>query len=928
MSGANPSSKKRRNKVKNPSGPDQAMIGWKEEEFQNLVREMGFSLQWGAQFPTPNSTALDAPPGYITLYAAFFREGNFRLPMTKFTAEVLTKYSLHISQINALGLPLLPISSLSAGLIVLNRCLRCSISNPPKSLHDWKQKFFYIRRGVIPVDMHYRAGSEGIPKVSMIAGFAQQAWYKKVTEKTTSISQLDELALVGAGMSLLWVPKNPFGVHVYGYQGKLGYSLLNVLDPKAGGAMVEAIQKDGKSTWLDQIRNRFLHPTSESFAAYGSTILGEDDEDEVDGTSDPTREEVIVLSSKGSDRSLEGLTPHSARAGPAQGAVNEPVNEPVDVEAEVPVETAEKLETPKKKRLDKLEGKEKRAEEKATETPRKRPSTLPFLDYIVISDTLSGLGTKEKRGGSDPDDSTTLTDMMRKKALEDKKRKLDEQAAAILASKKARLQKETPPAPSESEIDFGVFIATHGNLLEKIFKASGSGGVKPVKASRRFDISQITPPASPPSRTFGLSTPPEAPVEKEKQIPMEVEQVGEGGGGGGGGGGDAGGAGDVGGDGRGKGVETEAESSDATHRQTIYTRRHPAPGGGGTSGVPHGHEFEHVQAGSWDTHNPACDDLPHAPRWHLTQGSQMNDHANWQEFFNLSLPPTERLFQKRCNRFDLLDDHIHAGVNFFATSQEIVREWKLMGEETLEFENEKKAFAEEREKFTAEKKGLLWRVSDAEQKLAQEKQVNTQKKKDWETACERTNAEMQSQRDAIVKLSGEKKKISEEAEQARIASEKREEEYLQRIARLEEFGEKKVAECKASELLTEKISADCKWLLSRAVPLISERIVKSYELANYVFELGQAAYNSGQKEGYSEGRAAAAINEKDYHFELYKEDCSGKYAAKRREHEFVEFGIVKAVEKLSRKVDGVAFLKKALCEEGHGAGGAGPSQQD
>ncbi|KAJ0442868.1 hypothetical protein HanIR_Chr16g0814261 [Helianthus annuus] len=188
--------------------------------------------------------------------------------------------------------------------------------------------------------------------------------------------------------------------------------------------MVEAVQEDRKPTWLDQIRNRFLHPTNESFATYANVFLGEDGED--DGTSDPTREEVIVLSSEGSDRSLEGLTPHSARAGPAQAVVNEPVNEPVDVEVEVPVETAEQLEARRKKKLDKSEGKEKRAEEKATKTPRKRPSTLPFVDYVVVSDTLSGLGAGEKRGGSDPDDSATLTDMMKKKALEDKKRKLDE----------------------------------------------------------------------------------------------------------------------------------------------------------------------------------------------------------------------------------------------------------------------------------------------------------------------------------------------------------------------------------------------------------------------------------------------------------------------------------------------------------------------
>ncbi|KAJ0770573.1 hypothetical protein HanPI659440_Chr07g0259181 [Helianthus annuus] len=61
MSGANPSSKKRRNKGKDSPGPDQDVISWKEEEFQNLVREMGFLPEWGAQFPTPNSTALDAP---------------------------------------------------------------------------------------------------------------------------------------------------------------------------------------------------------------------------------------------------------------------------------------------------------------------------------------------------------------------------------------------------------------------------------------------------------------------------------------------------------------------------------------------------------------------------------------------------------------------------------------------------------------------------------------------------------------------------------------------------------------------------------------------------------------------------------------------------------------------------------------------------
>ncbi|KAJ0789721.1 hypothetical protein HanPI659440_Chr05g0206811 [Helianthus annuus] len=287
----------------------------------------------------------------------------------------------------------------------------------------------------------------------------------------------------------------------------------------------------------------------------------------------------------------------------------------------------------------------------------------------------------------------------------------------------------------------------------------------------------------------------------------------------------------------------------------------------------------------------------------------MTELANCREFFSLPLPPAERLFQKRRNRLDLLDDHIHAGVNFFATSQEITRKWQLMGEDTLEFENAKKAFAEEREKFNAEKKGLAWRVTDAEEKLAKEKQLNVNKQKDWEVACERTNKELQAQRDAIVRLSGEKKKINDEAEEERFAAEK-------------------VGESKASEILVEEITADCKWLLARAVPLISERIVGSEELAKYMYELGEAAYDHGRKEGYAAGRSAVEKKEALKDFDLYKVDCAARYAEKRQEFESLEFAIVKAAGKLSRKPDGIALLKKALGDEDCEAGDAGTSRRE
>ncbi|KAJ0942058.1 hypothetical protein HanPSC8_Chr03g0087411 [Helianthus annuus] len=896
MADKNPTQKKRKHKSRAPPGPDQAQINWKEDEFQNLVRGHNFRSEWGARYPPSGSTALDAPPGFITLYAAFFREGNFRLPITKFVADVLRGYGLHISQINAIGLPRIthfefvcrsyrveptfPMFntfysvSYSSGFYSFQARMGvaqvCSV--PIKGIHDWKQKFFYIRRGVIPTDMSYRHVEQGVPRVDVLPNYGDQDWFKKITAKPTAISQLDEMALVGAGMSLLWVPKHPLGQPAYSHKGKFGYSLLNALDPKSAGAMVEAIQADGNPTWLEQIHDRFLHPTDASLSGYANEVLG---------------------------------TTPSGVAEPVHGFAED------DDDAEASVDPSAQLETRKRARTEKSVRKEGKKEGGAAGSSR----------------------PGEVRQGSDPDDKATLTEHMKKKALDDHKRHLDEQAAALLAAKKAKLQKDAPPAPSESEVDLGVFSGGRGNLLEKIFEASASRPEsKTSKKPRPVDISQITPPTSPPSRTVGL-TPPRDDADVTVKGGEGFEGIFEGG--------DAAG-GDVGGDAggvdKGKGIEVEMESSETTPQQTIYTKRPPVEGGA-TSGFVRSPHFEQNPGDSWG--NPACDDLPHVPRWGLTQGSRMNDLQNCQEFFSLSLPPAERMFQKNRSRFALIDDHVTAGVNFFATSQEILREWRSMGEETMAFEEAKKAFAEEKEKFNTEQKGLQWRVTEAERKFEEEKQLNEQKQKDWESACARTNAEMQSQRDAIVRLSGEKTALAEEAHQARLAAEKKEKEYIARIDKLEllvqaktseceaaqRLLDEKTAECRASELLAEETSADSRWLLSRGVPLLADRILNSPELAQYMFELGGAGYNSGRKNGYAEGRCAAANNEKDYKFELYKADCDNAYAKKRREFAMLDFAVVKAAGKLALKADGVALLKKALGEnDASGAGGAGSSR--
>ncbi|MFS7990916.1 hypothetical protein Hanom_Chr11g01064591 [Helianthus anomalus] len=220
--------------------------------------------------------------------------------------------------------------------------------------------------------------------------------------------------------------------------------------------------------------------------------------------------EIILLSSGSSDQNFEDLTSHCAHAGTAHGDAAEPVHEVVgdedDVEASV--DLSAQLELRKKARTDRSGRREEKSEGTAAGSSRKRPSTLPCLNYVVVSDTLSGLGAGEGNRGSDPDDRVTLTEHLRKKALEDQKRKLDEQSAALLAAKRAKLHKEAPPAPSESDVDLGVFSGGRGNLLEEIYAASAPPAmVKSSKRPRMVDISQISPPASPPSRTVGVTPP-------------------------------------------------------------------------------------------------------------------------------------------------------------------------------------------------------------------------------------------------------------------------------------------------------------------------------------------------------------------------------------------------------------------------------------
>ncbi|MFS7953338.1 hypothetical protein Hanom_Chr07g00617341 [Helianthus anomalus] len=368
-------------------------------------------------------------------------------------------------------------------------------------------------------------------------------------------------------MSMLWAPSEPRGFPVNG--------LMNVFLSQTGGAMVVAGLPEGRPVWVDQLGDNFLHPISESMATHAKTVLGED---EIDVDPSPTREEPIILSSEESAGSYQDLIHRSTC-------------------------------TRKKKKEEKTEG--KKAEEPVVETPSKRPSNSSFLDYVVVSDTLSSLDVGVKRKSRDPEDGSNLKEMMKKrKMLEDKNLELDAQAAAALAEKKSKFQKETISAPLESEIDLGVFSEKTRNRLENIFKSASvpRASSKSTHSGSRIDISKITPPASPPSKHLDLSPPRPDPKGKWKDDDVEVQQ-------------------------------TEKVAANVA-ADTVYTKCVRGSTGGYASGTHQSPEFHRVQGGSWTTHNPVCDDLPHAPHWTLTQGSRMDNLPNCREFYSLSLPPS------------------------------------------------------------------------------------------------------------------------------------------------------------------------------------------------------------------------------------------------------------------------------------------------
>ncbi|KAM0058070.1 hypothetical protein Hdeb2414_s0005g00165931 [Helianthus debilis subsp. tardiflorus] len=140
---------------------------------------------------------------------------------------------------------------------------------PPKSFHEWKPKFFYIKAGVIPMKMFFRGAEDIMTKTLKTP--ESEVWYQDM--KDAPSIELLERALVAAGISLHWKMDRQ-DKPVYMEDDKI--VALYVVAYKRGRGKMSTIKKGAnEEPWYYQIVRNFALPRDVDLGAQPATGAGE-----------------------------------------------------------------------------------------------------------------------------------------------------------------------------------------------------------------------------------------------------------------------------------------------------------------------------------------------------------------------------------------------------------------------------------------------------------------------------------------------------------------------------------------------------------------------------------------------------------------------------------------------------------------------------
>ncbi|MFS7888817.1 hypothetical protein Hanom_Chr00s000002g01599541 [Helianthus anomalus] len=147
--------------------------------FDNLITDVQMPQEYGAVYPQEGDTGVDAPAGYVTMWAEFFGDCNLRLPLTVFVADLLEWYKLHISQLSPFGMTRIRNFEYTCRAFDIEptvgdfwRFYQMTVSmgffsfhqrdgspklmTPPKGITKWKTKVFYIKAAAIGAEVTFR----------------------------------------------------------------------------------------------------------------------------------------------------------------------------------------------------------------------------------------------------------------------------------------------------------------------------------------------------------------------------------------------------------------------------------------------------------------------------------------------------------------------------------------------------------------------------------------------------------------------------------------------------------------------------------------------------------------------------------------------------------------------------------------------------
>ncbi|KAJ0856875.1 hypothetical protein HanRHA438_Chr13g0583561 [Helianthus annuus] len=317
--------------------------------------------------------------------------------------------------------------------------------NPPKSFHDWKPKFFFIREEVLLIAMPFRDWTDVVLKEDLPIP-KQALWYQQLTPTPNRV--FGENVLVAARMSDEWSPESK-EVPVLKI-GDQEAQLYQAAFATFGGSMGVRPLREDEESWYEQIKGNFMYPVADAFT-----------------TPPTTTEEVVYLSSEES-------------VGSSSGELSSWSNIFAGVLRDLGIDPEEKKKKPLKKKKTVKAGPEvtskgagsSRATAAAVKgTLRLRQSDLN--DYVIISDSLEGLsrtadvktgaGSSKSSGsaGSRNPDAGATPSVHEEETEEEEEEEEEEDAAQLVGRKRVR-----------SETTAGVASAPIVDVLPLVGKTS------------------------------------------------------------------------------------------------------------------------------------------------------------------------------------------------------------------------------------------------------------------------------------------------------------------------------------------------------------------------------------------------------------------------------------------------------------------------